>query len=322
VEAGIVPRALTFVFASVAVAAIAGCAHPDAVARARSLARQDRDDDAVAVLQKDLAAHPDDVPARRLLVRVLASTGNLLAARGQVEELARWMPPNDPAPLLELGHALELTHHYDEALDAYDQAAAVAPASPAGPREGGVRAARWGELEIAEPRLVEALRRGAHDAETWHTLGLVRLHRDDYDGAATAYRSGAEADPKCGPCWLGVATVGLARGDPGMALDGYDHVLSLSPRFASAELGRAWALAQLGRTAEAARALDAAQEMGAPPGPLARQRAALARAAARPEPRADPAPPAAEAPVVSPAAHPAPDAPATGAPASEPQRAE
>jgi tetratricopeptide (TPR) repeat protein len=253
----------------------AGCLRPSATVRAQSLVRQGHDDEAAATLKERLAGHPDDVPARRLLVRVLGSTGDIVAARAQVEELARWLPHDDPAPYLELGHALELTHSYDEALQAYDEAAAVAPASPEGPREGGMRSARWGELEAARPRLEEAVRRGARDVETWHALGLVRLHLGDYDGAAQAYRSGAAADPKDATCWLGLATIGVATGDAQLALDAYDQVLARSPRFTSAQLGRAWALAQLGRRDEAGRALDRAQEMGAPPGPLARQRAAL-----------------------------------------------
>ena len=255
---------------------VLGCVRPSATVRAQALVRQGHDDEAVATLKQRLATHPEDVPARRLLIRLLGETGDIVAARAQVEELARRLPPNDPAPYLELGHALELTHSYDDALQAYDQAAAIAPASPEGPREGGMRSARWGELEEASPRLEEALRRGAEDVETWHTLGLVRLHLRDYEGAARAYRSGAAADPKDAVCWLGLATVGIVQGDAQLALDAYDQVLARSPRFASAQLGRAWALAQLGRRDEAGHALDLAQALGAPPGPLARQRAALA----------------------------------------------
>jgi tetratricopeptide (TPR) repeat protein len=272
-------RRAVFVFLLSGPMAVSACAHPGAVDRAQALVRQNREDEAVVVLQQRLSAHPDDVAARRLLVRLLASAGDLLAARAQVQELARRLPPNDPSPSIELGHAFELTHRYDEALEAYDQAAAISPASPDGPREGGTRAARWGELEEARPRLEEALRRGANDADLWHTLGLVRLHLGDHDGAVAAYRAGAASDPKCGECWLGLATVGLVRGDARLALEGYDRVLALSPRFASAQLGRAWALAQLGRTADASRALDAAQELGAPAAPIARQRAALANPA-------------------------------------------
>lgn len=288
---GAVPRALRRITLALAVVgsgsgtlAASGCVRASATVRAQSLVRQGHDDEAVATLTQRLAGHPDDVPARRLLIRLLGSTGALVEARAQVEELSKWLPRNDPAPYLELGHALELTHRYDEALEAYDQAAAIAPASPDGPREGGMRSARWGELEEARPRLEEALRRGSRDAETWHTLGLVRLHLNDYDGAAQAYRAGAQADPKDATCWLGLATVGVVQGNARLALDAYDQVLARSPRFASAQLGRAWALAQLGRRDDAARALDVAQELGAPPGPIAKQRAALANPAGNPLP--------------------------------------
>jgi tetratricopeptide (TPR) repeat protein len=256
-------------------ASACGWTTSNATVRAQSLVRQDRADEAAALLRKRLAAHPDDVAARRLLVRVLGAMGDIVGARAEVAELARRLPPDDPAPYLELGHALELTHRYDEALDAYDQAAAVAPLSPDGPREGGMRSARWGALDVSRPRLEEAVRRGARDEETWHTLGLVRLHLQDYDGAESAYRSGASADPRGAECWLGLATVGIVRGDARLALDAYDQVIARAPRFASAQLGRAWALAQLGRRDEAARALDRAQELGAPPIPIARQRASL-----------------------------------------------
>jgi tetratricopeptide (TPR) repeat protein len=255
----------------------AACAQPTAADRAQSLARQHREDEAVALLRKDLDQHPDDLPARRLLVRLLGFTGDLPGARAQVEELTRRLPAGDPTPWIELGHALELAHRYDEALEAYDSAAASAPQSPAGPREGGMRCARWGEAEAARPRLEEAIRRGGGDAETWHTLGLVRLHLGDYDAAEEAYRSGAAADPKGAENWLGLATVAVVRGDAAKALDAYDQVMARRPRFAAGELGRAWALAKLGRADEAKRALDRAEELGAPAQNIARQRQDLVR---------------------------------------------
>jgi tetratricopeptide (TPR) repeat protein len=210
-----------------------------------------------------------------LLIRLLGFDGDLTGARVEVEELGRWMPVGDPAPYLELGHALELAHQYDEALAAYDEASRVAPSSADGPREGGMRAARWGELGEAAPRLEEAVRRGAHDSEVWHVLGLVRLHLGDYDGAESAYREGTRADPRAATGWIGLATVAVQRGDAEGALKAYDAVLARVPKFAAAELGRAWALAKLGRKEEARHALDRAEELGAPPENLARQRAAL-----------------------------------------------
>ena len=90
-----------------------------------------------------------------------------------------------------------------------------------------------------------------------------------------AYRAGAAADPKSAECWLGLATVGIVRGDAALALSSYDEVLARRPRFAPGELGRAWALARLGRTAEAERAIDRAEDLGAPAENVARQRASL-----------------------------------------------
>lgn len=251
-----------------------GCAK-SATERAQSLVRQHREEDAVATLRERLRVNGSDLAARKLLVRVLALMGDLGAARAEIKELADHLPPTDPAPAIELGHALEFAHRYDEALAAYDEAASVAPASPDGPREGGLQSARWGEAEEARPRLEEALRRGAHDAETWHALGLVRLHLGDYDGAEQAYRAGAAAAPGDAESWLGLATLAIARGDAGQALAAYDEVLARRPRFGPAQLGRAWALARLGRKDEAARALDRAEDLGASTVIVARQRAAL-----------------------------------------------
>jgi tetratricopeptide (TPR) repeat protein len=271
-------RALRLASLLIALVAFAACAAP-VTERAQSLVRQHREDDAIKVLRQRLTEHPEDVPARKLLVRVLGLVGDLPAAHAEVAELARRLPPNDPSPPIELGHALELSHRYDEALAAYDEAAAVAPHSPAGPLEGGLRCARWGEARDALPRLEEAVRRGARDASTWHALGLVRVHLGDLDEAEEAYRAGAAADPAQLDNWLGLATVAVVRGSGEAALTAYDAILARNPHFAPAVLGRAWALARLGRTAEARDALDLAEKLGAPHDNVQRQRAVLGASA-------------------------------------------
>ena len=240
-----------------------------------ALVRQHRDEDAIGKLRERVTSAPEDVAARRLLVRLLASSGDLAGAKLEVAELERRSKENDPMPRIELGHAYELAHQYEEALAAYDEAAAIAPASAAGPREGGMRCARWGEVEAARPRLEEAIKRGARDAVTFHTLGLVNTHLRDFEAAERAYRAGAAADPKGAENWLGLATLALVQGDAAKALEAYDAVLARSPRYAAGQLGRAWALAKLGRRADAAHALDRAEELGAPRDNVAKQRAAL-----------------------------------------------
>jgi cytochrome c-type biogenesis protein CcmH/NrfG len=251
------------------------CVKPTPAQQAMALARGHREDEAIAKLRAELAAHPGDVEARAMLVRLLAFAGDRAGAQVAATELAMRLPSGDPRAWIELGHALEVAHDFEGALAAYDVAASVAPASAAGPREGGLRAARWGEIEEAAPRLEEATRRDPKDVASWHALGLVRVHGGDAAGAEAAYRAGIAADPRGAECWLGLATVAVKAGDAGGALAAYDALASLRPRFAGAELGRAWALAKLGRKGDAEKALERAEELGAASRVVARQRAAF-----------------------------------------------
>ncbi len=262
------------VLAALAIAS-AGCASLTPTERARSLARQHREQEGIRVLREQLRAHPEDVEARRLLVRLLAYSSDLNGARAEVAELEKRLPKGDPLPWIELGHAFELAHRFEEALAAYDTAASAAPESAAGPREGGMRCARWGEAEEARPRLEEAIHRGANDAALYHALGLVRLHTKDVDGAEEAYQKGLALEPKGTENLLGLATVAVLKENAAAALAAYGQILARRPDFGPAELGRAWALAKLGRTDDARRALDHAEALGAPRANVQKQRAAL-----------------------------------------------
>jgi tetratricopeptide (TPR) repeat protein len=276
-------------------ALVVSCVTPSPAQHAISLAHMHREAEGVELLRAAIAKNPDDVDSRRVLVRLLGLTGDLKSARKEAEDLQKRLREGDPSGWLELGHAYELSHEFDEALAAYDSAARAAPGSPAGPLEGGTRCARWGEVEEARPRLEEAVKRGANDAEVWHTLGYVRLAQKDLDAAAEAYRKGLEADRTQPQNWLGLASVAVVRGDPKGALEAYGALLALRPNFGAAELGRAWALAKLGRTKEALAALDHAEALGAPKANIAKQRAALAAprplAPVRPEERGASTPP-------------------------------
>jgi len=240
-----------------------------------SLVRQGNDHDAIVLLRARLQKSPGDIAARKLLVRVLAMDSEMGEAQKEVEALRAELPPDDPTADIELGPAFELVHKFENALASYDDAARRAPNSPAGPREGGLRAAHWGEAEDARPRLEEAIRRGARDAEIFHALGLVRLKLGDAQGAEEAYRAGLALHPDALENQLGLATVAVVRGDGAGALDAYDAILAKKPKFAAAELGRAWALAKLGRKEEAKKSIDRAESLGAPPDSVAKQRAAL-----------------------------------------------
>jgi len=257
---------------------VTGCAlsHPEAKSQARMLVQKGRPAEAARELETYLAQHPEAVAERRLLMRVYASMGQMGQAQAQAQALARALGPASPVPWVELGYALELNHRYDEALEQYDRAAQVAPGDPLGPLTAGLRAARWGEPELAEPRLVEAVRRAPRNAEAWHTLGLTRARLGNLDGAVMAYQTGLRADPRALENRVGLATIALLRGDAATALSEYDALVLARPNFADAHLGRSWALIKLGRLDDAQCALDRAQELGASARPLGAQRRALA----------------------------------------------
>jgi Flp pilus assembly protein TadD len=248
---------------------------PSVNQRALLLSDTGRREEAAALLEQHLAKEPSDVEARRLLVRILAASGQTGRAEAEVARLFRDLGQKNPIPWVERGYALELAHRYDEALAQYDTATEVAPADPLGPLTGGLRAAEWGEAELAEPRLVEALTRDSKNARAWHALGVVRLKLGNLQGAKSAYSSGLSADPAALENRIGLATVALAEDDPKEALKQYDAILAARPKFGDAELGRAWALMRLGRLDDAEKALDEGYRLGANPRALAKQRALL-----------------------------------------------
>lgn len=256
---------------------LAGCASgfSDARQNAALLADKGLYDEAAAVLRADIRKHPPAIEDRRLLIRVLALTGNLGAAQHEADQLGKLLGKASPVPWIEMGHAYELAHRYDQALAMYDRAADVAPRNEAGPREGGMRAARWGELALAEPRLEEALRRNPRDASVWHALGLVRLRQGDMSGARQAYESGLKADPGALENRVGLATLALKEHQPAAALAQYDAIIAARPQFADARLGRSLALLELGRLDEAEKALDQARRLGADSRVVAAQRRLL-----------------------------------------------
>lgn len=240
----------------------AGCSKPPPSSRAALLVETGRVSEAVALLRARLAEEPGDLEARRQLIRVHGVQGNLGAAENEAATLAARLGEQDPTPWLELGHAYELAHRYEEALAFYDRAASVAPTDPRGPRTAGLRAARWGELEWAGPRLEEALRRDEKDASSWHALGLVRVHQGRYMEARSAYREGLRLDPDSADNRIGLATLALRLDEPAEALDQYDALAARRPALGDVQLGRAYALARLGRYDEAHEALGRARRLG------------------------------------------------------------
>lgn len=259
------------------VAGSAGCKlGPKPLEHAALLASRGDEAEAIRVLTAHLEAHPDARDERRMLIRLYGSVGRMDGARAQTERLAEILGPASPIPWVELGHAYELAHRYEEALDSYDRAARVAAHDPLGPKRGGMRAARWGELALAEPRLVEALRRAPRDAEAWHALGLVRAGLGQLHAARAAYASGLTVDPRALENRLGLATVALRLDEPRAALEQYEALIRERPTYTDAWLGKSWTLIVLGELDAAEATLEQARAVGADASSIERQRGAIA----------------------------------------------
>jgi len=271
---------------------LSGCGlSPAPLERANLLAEHGREPEAIGLLEQHLASHPGDVAERRQLIRLYGSVGRIDHASAQTERLAEILPRDSPVPYVELGHAFELAHRFDEALAAYDRASQVAPHDALGPKSGGLRAAHWGELGLAEPRLEEAVRRAPRDAESWHALGLVRVGLGKLEAARQAYVNGSSADPSALENHLGLATVALRMNQPERALAEYDMLLAARPRFTAALLGKSWSLILLGRFDAAELVLEEATARGAAPDSVTRQRLAIRDRKARAPQKGQAAPP-------------------------------
>ncbi len=268
-----------------------GCTPPPPVtSQAAMLTARGRPDQAEKVLRARLVEAPEDLAAHRELIRVLGVLRRLDEATTETERLAARLGGASAVPWVELGHAFELAHRYPEALELYDRAASVAPADPLGPRTGGLRAARWGEVDWAEPRLAEATRRDASDASTWHALGLVRVHQGRLKEAEDAYRAGLAASPRSFENRVGLATLALRRDDLTSALREYDFIAAEWPDQPDVQLGRAYVLWRMGQEQAAVAAIERARAAGADPKALARLESAVRGRTVPPSASADRAP--------------------------------
>lgn len=258
---------------------LGACLGPATIDRARLLAERGRSEEAIQALERHLTTDQGDEEAHRLLIRLYGSVGRADRAAQQADRLAAIRPPDDPIPWVELGAALELAHRFDEALSAYDRAASAAPGSALGVKRGGMRAARWGELELAAPRLREAVRRDPADAEAWHALGVVLVGLGELEAARRAYLSGVAANPRALENRLGLATVALRQNDPRAALEQYELLVAARPKSTDALLGKSWCLILLGEYQAAEAVLLEAEALGGRRETIARQRGALAAGA-------------------------------------------
>src|SRR5271156_2047247 len=75
----------------------AGCIRPSPAQRAISLAHMHREAEGVVLLRAAIAKDPNDVDARRVLVRLLGLTSDLKSAKKEAEDLQKLLHEGDPS---------------------------------------------------------------------------------------------------------------------------------------------------------------------------------------------------------------------------------
>jgi len=87
----------------------------------KALIYLNRGQEALPTLEKELQENPDSVTLLRAIAGVHTSVGSLAVA-GQFLDRAIAQNPSEGLVLMDRGELLAATHHYDEALEAYEQA--------------------------------------------------------------------------------------------------------------------------------------------------------------------------------------------------------
>jgi tetratricopeptide (TPR) repeat protein len=125
------------------------------------------------------------------------------------------------------------------------------------PVETGVRLTKEGDLDAAEPYLLEAIRRNAGDTRALDALGYVYGHTDRWQKAEETYRRILAIAPASPGALYGLATTLTDVGRLDEALGITEELLKHDPANRNARLKEADLLGRLGRSSEAERSAQA-----------------------------------------------------------------
>ncbi|HYV84393.1 MAG TPA: tetratricopeptide repeat protein [Patescibacteria group bacterium] len=159
--------------------------------------------------------------------------------------------PSGPAPAGRTRGA-EVAGSTEGAAEAGGPSPGGLDAAGGSPVENGVRLTREGDLEAAEPLLLEAVRRNPNDTRALDALGYVYGHTDRWRKAEETYRRILGLSPASPGALYGLATTLADVGRVDEALVVTEEMLAHDPANRNARLYEATLYGRLGRNAEAA----------------------------------------------------------------------
>ena len=176
-------------------------------------------DRALAVLQRLAAAGHEDPETLDLLGRAQAALGNTPAAMDAFAKAAT-LAPNDPAILAHLGQSQLQLGRAAEATASLEKSVLISPGLQSATATLVAAALDAGDLPKAEAALAR-LRGQAGQTEAVAILtGMIKLRRNDLDGAAAAFTEAVRAFPASIDARLQLARTMIRQGRrrPGLSL--------------------------------------------------------------------------------------------------------
>jgi tetratricopeptide (TPR) repeat protein len=204
------------------------------------------------------------IAAERAPAEALELLGGVLSAQGRFAEALQWfdraraLRPASPSLRHNRAQALAMLGRPREALAELEEAVKLKPdLHPAWNQMGGVLAA-LGEAAAAERAYRRALQLKPDHAETHYNLGLLFQETARPDEAIACYRKALQARPQFAAAHNNLANALKSRGRPDEALAHYAQAIRADPSLADAHSNYGTALREAGRVDEAIPLLERA----------------------------------------------------------------
>lgn len=208
-------------------------------AEALALARAGRFEDAAAMLQRIVAAHPGDVSSWTLMAAVRQRLGQPAAALACYDAIVR-LTPDDAEAHLARGNIQAGLSDVPEALESFDHAARLAPTSAFAHSNRASMLLRQNRLDEALAAADRALGLDERLVHAWRHRGFALFCLGDVEAAVAAYRRGADAaDPaQAYEALTDLAMALAASGRYDEAIAALDRAVASRPQAAEAILRR------------------------------------------------------------------------------------
>ncbi|HBQ48141.1 MAG TPA: hypothetical protein DD728_04505 [Hyphomonas atlantica] len=206
---------------------------------------------AIALLRRALAAHPEFSPCAVTLSKMLLDSGDNEGAIRVLSD-ARARLPDDPNLSFELGRTRIMLGDPTGGAEDLGRAAELAPEAPPVYGALGIAYQLMGDDESARAAYETALELGSQDPEDYFNLGTVHMNARKFDDAIALFTRAAEMNPNHQRAF---ANIGLLHGrstDYAKAIPPLERAVALNPDDGGAVNELIYAYGAEGRAAEAA----------------------------------------------------------------------